>query len=201
MTDLDNSQNQNDMFLKILFFIFGLIFLILIFFVILNIKKDSKNLENKTELKKKQSLELVRKGTLKSKSNLEKNLVNQQLEVDILANSNNTPIVGFDFVLKFDNVNLQFLNAKSLNDDFDIRVNTKQKNLLRVTGFKKIGITQDSILKDSSVVAMTFKPLKKGDYKMDFVFVKGETGDTNLIDKNGNDILGEVDNFSLNIIE
>ena len=48
---------------------------------------------------------------------------------------------------------------------------------------------------------MTFKPLKKGDYKMDFVFVKGETGDTNLIDKNGNDILGEVDNFSLNIIE
>lgn len=201
MTDLDNSQNQNDMFLKILFFIFGLIFLILIFFVILNIKKDSKNLENKTELKKKQSLELVRKGTLKSKSNLEKNLVNQQLEVDILANSNNTPIVGFDFVLKFDNVNLQFLNAKSLNDDFDIRVNTKQKNLLRVTGFKKIGITQDSILKDSSVVSMTFKPLKKGDYKMDFVFVKGETGDTNLIDKNGNDILGEVDNFSLNIIE
>ena len=120
MTDLDNSQNQNDMFLKILFFIFGLIFLILIFFVILNIKKDIKNLENKTELKKKQSLELVRKGTLKSKSNLEKNLVNQQLEVDILANSNNTPIVGFDFVLKFDNVNLQFLNAKSLNDDFDI---------------------------------------------------------------------------------
>lgn len=204
-TDLNTQQNQNDFYLKVLIAIFALVFSLLAFFVAMNLYKNnstSKKTAVKTTISPSIKKQMSGNGSISLSSDIKNSLkTNSELLINTTMSSDKKSVIGFDTVILFDESKSQFLGIVSNNDNYDIRGFVKKGNVLYVTGIKKTSVDKEIVFNNDLVFKARFKSLKSGKSSFYLDFKANSTKDSNIIDKNNNDVLGKVDNLSVNVIE
>ncbi|OGK46612.1 hypothetical protein A2963_02680 [Candidatus Roizmanbacteria bacterium RIFCSPLOWO2_01_FULL_40_13] len=87
---------------------------------------------------------------------------NKALNIDVLANSGEKSIVGYDLVFTFTEDEFEVLTATSLLEDFSL-YRIKEKDYFIVTGAKKLDTIASAIFDNTPVLRLTLKPKKKGE--------------------------------------
>lgn len=99
--------------------------------------------------------------SLKSASEINTGDVDKALDVDIVASSDQKSIVGYDAVVKFEKGGVDVVSAKSLLPDFDV-FTLKKSDYYIVTGTKKLGSQESTILDNTAILRLTLMPKKPG---------------------------------------
>ncbi len=109
----------------------------------------------------------LQKGAyLKLKSDSNRLKVNQSLNMQIIADSADEEIVGFDILLTYDRSAFDFVKAVSLLSDFKV-YSYKKENYLILTAIKSPQSNAPSVFKEMPVLTLSFTPKTSGQF--DFI--------------------------------
>lgn len=100
--------------------------------------------------------------SLKAASDVSTGAVNEPLELDIVATSDQKSIVGYDAVLKFKEGSLEVVSAESLLPDFDL-YQVKKSDHYILTGTKKLDSVEPAVLDNTAIVRLTVLPRSTGE--------------------------------------
>ena len=117
----------------------------------------------------------------------------EPMTVSVVANSNDRDIVSFDIVLLFDPKKVKYIEEKSTDPNFQIFTRPSEGQLI-ITGVRKLGSTP-SALPNTTLTELSFEPLVKEPFDIKLQFTPGNKKDSNLIDKESQDILQSVQNL------
>lgn len=192
---MENNQNKN-MFFTYLLVVFLAIFVGTGIFLVFNNKnsvpkdeetaKDTAIKQEQTVVPTQGSLSLVLANGSTSVT------VNSEVQVDLIADSNENNISGYDLALSYDPLAFDFVKATSNLTDFKIYT-YKKNNYLSVLGIKSLQSQIPSVFTQSKIASLFFKPVKAGSYnfslkpsietdKTDFVTDKTEVLNPQLND-------------------
>jgi len=159
------TNNKQDHY-RLLIIIVILIFAGLLIFLILSRAKSQKtgfnSQETKVTITSTPALQ-VTGGVLSLVSTKQSYIMNENISVDVLANSQNFDIVGYDVLINYDSQALELIQAESLINEFQIfKINDPGK--LTVTGTKNLVANTSNIWTDRKIIQLTFKPKKTGKF-------------------------------------
>ena len=105
------------------------------------------------------------KGTLSliPKSGLAKYSLTQNVVLNLVADSSNEDISGYDALIGYDNTAFDFVSATSVIPDFKIFTFPKE-NYISVTATKNLQSSSPSIFTNTILIEITLKPKKVGNF-------------------------------------
>lgn len=172
MNEKKNNNSLGQAYFLISAFLITLISIFLLF--ILNIndnkKKDSeRNIKIEKEKNILPSLVLnFDQGEVKFSSIKKEFLKEELVEVEILADSSDKEIVGYDLVISYNPEKLKFIKGESLLDSFKI-YSFVEKNYVNLTGIKELNNNFPIKFKNSSLVKLIFTSKVKGETEIALV--------------------------------
>ncbi|KKS44945.1 MAG: hypothetical protein UV09_C0052G0003 [Candidatus Gottesmanbacteria bacterium GW2011_GWA2_42_18] len=90
-------------------------------------------------------------------------LTGQELSIDLIADSNEKNIVGYDLVLSYDPSSFDFVKATSDLVDFKI-YSYKKDSYLSLLATKILQSQTTSVFAQTKIASLVFKPLKAGKF-------------------------------------
>ena len=87
--------------------------------------------------------------------------IDKPFDLDIVANSEQNSIVGYDVIVKFEEGSLEILSAESLLTDFDIYPIKKSDHYI-VTGIKKLGSKESTVFTNTAILRLKVLPKATG---------------------------------------
>jgi hypothetical protein len=194
-----NPENHNKHFLTIIFAVLSLIFLLLIFSLVLRLRKTPPaQPPTTTQVSPTQAPVIKEKGSLTLKAKNNETVISQKnpITLYVYAASDNQPISGYDVILNYDSSIVEFLNHKNLQSDFQI-FTKKERDKLIITGVKNLNSTNPTVFTDSSLVELTFQPKKLGQVNFSFEYTPNSKKDSNLITESTTEVLGKTQGIKL----
>lgn len=138
--------------------------------------------------------EKARSGSLSLRKQNDRSIatVGETFDIVLTANSQKTPIVGYDAVVNFDSSVVSYKSFKSVDERFEV-IGTNQKGQVIITGTSKK--EKDSeVMKKTSLVILTFTAEKLGNGNISLEIDNNPSRrDSNLLDVKGNDVLSKVE--------
>jgi hypothetical protein len=95
-------------------------------------------------------------------------VVNQPIEIKINGNFPDKDIVGFDLVIGYDDINLDFVKAESLLAGFQI-FSFKKEGMIRITAVKSPNATAPTVFNNTAFISISFLPKKIGNYQLEII--------------------------------
>ena len=89
--------------------------------------------------------------------------VGQEVQVDLIADSNENNISGYDLALAYDPLAFDFVKATSNLVDFKIYT-YKKNNYLSLLGTKSLSSQVPSVFTQTKIISLFFKPVESGSY-------------------------------------
>lgn len=120
--------------------------------------------------------------------------VNSSIELIVVADSKNYPIVGYDLDIKYDKNFLKFEKAINSSSDFFDLFSSEKDDSLVITGIKKLTSKETIYLEKKAMVSLQFKTLKRGKTEIFLIRKDHNKNDSNLITENNEDILDKTNN-------
>lgn len=195
-----DTQNHNKLFLTVIFVLLSAVFLLLIFSVVMKLRKPTPPTGGPTTTQVSPTIPLLvkEKGrlTLKAKNNDTVASQKNPLTLYVYADSDNQPITGYDVILSYDSDLVNFINHKNLQPDFQV-FTKKEKGKLIITGIKNLNSTAPTVFTDSSLVELTFQPQKTGQVNFSIEYTPDSKKDSNLITDKTSEVLGKVEGIKL----
>lgn len=91
--------------------------------------------------------------------------LNDQINVEVYADSEGKNISGFDLLISYNPQELEFVNASSESNDFSL-YSFKKENYITLTGTKKINSDRPTVFSSTKIANLIFKPKKLGRYQI-----------------------------------
>lgn len=108
-------------------------------------------------------------------------------------------IFGYDVVLPLP-MNVQVVSKTPISTDFQYFQTVDKKNLLYGTGTKKLSVKTPVMLSDTPLFELTIQSSTAGRFAFMPTFTKiGATTDSNLIDNNSHDVLGQTAGITVTV--
>ena len=167
--DPQSTNNQKNMLFRYLLLLVFVVFAFMLFFLYQTRKKTEDERNFNTVIPPASVVPVPNSVTgrkvgsfsLKSASEINTGDVDKALDVDIVASSDQKSIVGYDAVVKFEEGAVEIISAKSLLPDFDA-FPLKKSDYYVVTGTKKLGSQEPTILDNTTILRLTLMPKKAG---------------------------------------
>lgn len=163
-----NQQNFKKNYLLVLIIICSFIFLLFLGILILsknNLKKElsttnqSEIVTSYPRISPSQEAKKFLKLTL---SSLQKTFsLNDQINIEVYADSEGKNITGYDLVISYDPQVLKFINANSTLDDFSL-YSFKKTGYVALTASKKLSSNNQTIFSSTRIANLSFKAIKSG---------------------------------------
>ena len=103
------------------------------------------------------------KGIINLENNSAVNQVNNPVDLNLIADSNGENVTAFDTLISYDSLAFDFNQAISLDPAFAV-YSFKKENYLTLTVVKTSQDQTPSIFVEKSVVKLSFKPKKAGEF-------------------------------------
>lgn len=122
------------------------------------------------------------------------------LTIQVYANSDNKPIVGYDVILNYNPEVVSLTSNASLLTDFQSIVQ-KGKNNIKIVAFKNPASQKSIVFANTPLVEILFTPKRTGVSNFSLEYIPGSTKDSNLMTEESDtkDILGGVENVSVTV--
>lgn len=159
VSEIGNNQT-NRVFRLILLLVF-IIFAFLLFFLYQTRKKAGEQANNVSVTYPTPVISTIGSFSLQSVSGETKGALDKPVELDIVANSEQNSIVGYDVIVKFEKGALEILSAESLLLDFSIYPLKKSDHYI-VTGTKKLGSNEPTVFANNAILRLKVLPKVKG---------------------------------------
>jgi hypothetical protein len=181
--------------LSSLVIIAGLWLAVVLLVAVLDNSKTAPEMSNKAPSEKATPAVPEAKGTLSFSPSSGQYKEGEIFSVDIIADSHDQPIAGVDLILKY---NSDILEVKAENKEF---VKAGENFFLAFPAgeqdekgaFRFSVLTQDPREVKEKIATIFFLAKKEGEVKLEFVFEKGATNDSNMaLAGGGKDILSSV---------
>jgi hypothetical protein len=140
-------------------------------------------------MKAKESMSLIADSKTISKTGI--------FSVTVVINSRQ-PVTGYDSKILFDSKKLKFLEAKTLNTNFDIYTQNKDGEII-ISGIKSLTVNTPILLNNISVARVDFQPLMNGIADLQLVYTPGSKAETNIISDKSQDIIEDAHGVSVSI--
>ncbi len=193
---MENNQTIKTMLVYLLV-IFLAVFVGSGIFLILNNKKPSAEKETITASSTIPTVKPTQ-GSLNLKLTSETMVTkNSEIQIDLLADSNEKNIVGYDLVLSYDPLAFEFIKATSNLADFKI-YSYNRNNYLSFLATKSLQGQTSSVFAQTKVASLFFKPIKAGKFTFSLKPLIGKdqtdlvTDKTEIINPQLNDLEIEV---------
>ncbi len=190
---MDNTQGKNKIFVYLLVIFFA-IFIGTGIFLVANNKKTTIN-EQAASTSIIPTTEPTQ-GSLNLKiENEEISLsTDKELKIDLIADSNEKNIIGYDLVLSYDPLAFDFVKATSDLADFKI-YSYKRDGYLSFLATKTLQSQTSSVFTQTKIASLVFKPIKAGKFSFSLKPLMGKDKTDLVTDKT------EVLNPKLNELE
>lgn len=139
------------------------------------------------------------KGTmsLTPKSGIARYSVNEEVILNLVADSDNEDISGYDTIVSYDSSALEFVKATSTIPEFKIFSFSKD-NYLSITATKNLQATTPSVFVNTVLVELIFKPKTTGNFTVSVDAERGKES-TKFVNTNTQMVYPKVDNIALEI--
>lgn len=135
--------------------------------------------------------------TIKNSDDTTRHPVTDYLKLDILADTNQIDVVGYDLIIKFDTESFEVIQVDSVLSDFSL-FKMKGGNKLTITGTKKLDATGTNLLTNKKIVTLTLKPQKTGKFNFQLLSDFGKEK-TQLVDTGSNVYYPKLNNIEIEI--
>ena len=135
--------------------------------------------------------------TIKNSEDTKRHPITDYLKLEILVDSNQVDVVGYDFIIKFDTKAFDVIQVDSILSDFSLFKISKE-NTLTITGTKKLDATETNLLTNNTIVTLTLKPQKTGKFDFQLLSDLGKEK-TQLVDTGSNVYYPKVNNIEIEI--
>lgn len=132
---------------------------------------------------------------LETDNNAQTFAANKEIAVIVSGNSKNVPVGGYDAVITYDPMMLEFIGAKNEMDDFDFFTSQKT-GVVSLTASLTLTSTPVA-LTDAILATLRFKTKNEGKTFIRFQYEPNKTTDSNLLSNKAKDILGSVGNLDI----
>jgi len=163
---MENTENKNNIFIYLLIVFLAIFFGTSIFLVISSGKTkatDNTNMTTSTIKEEKMLIptESPTSGSILLSKEFESTKINNNFTVTVSANSNQKNIVGYDLILYYDSLAMEFIKAESLLPDFQI-YSYKRENYVIITAVKGLQNQNLSVFSENKILSFTFLGKKIG---------------------------------------
>jgi len=124
--------------------------------------------------------------------------LDDQVTINLLADSVNQHVLGYDLVLTYDAGKLTLKEVKNLLEDFDI-YKKQSVGKLMITGVLRPTVKTKNPFQNTFLVRLEFQAVASGQANLKIDWQKDSTKDSNLISDQNQDILGPVQPLTINI--
>lgn len=107
--------------------------------------------------------------------------LNDQINIDIYADSEGKNISGYDLIISYDPQGLEFVSAQSTLNDFSL-YSFKKEGRLSLTGTKKLNSNNQTIFASTKIAILNFKPKKRGTHTVSLLSNLGKEK-TQMVDE------------------
>lgn len=185
---------------KTAFAIFATAFFLILgsFFLFQNLKNRFSPVKQKTETALDNPL-TPGSGSIKLISSKTGYSPTELVDLKAVAGSGGIPVTAFDVVIEFDPEFFSLANKKSEKLSDFIYFPKTSNNTLRVSGIQKESSTTDQIFNETELFDLTFLPKKTGKTQFKMIYSPNSTNDSNLITREGKDILGNAGGVEVEI--
>ena len=135
--------------------------------------------------------------TIKNSDEITRHPVTDYLKLNILADSSQVDVVGYDCLVSFDTTAFEIIQADSDLADFSL-FKTKGENKLTITGIKKLNASGTNKLSNNKIVTLTLKPLKTGKFSFKLISEIGKEK-SQLVDTGSNVYYPKLNNIEIEI--
>lgn len=118
--------------------------------------------------------------------------LNEKVLIKVLASSQSQPIRAFDVLIEFDPEFFSLTAKKSPTKPEFQYYGSNTGSLLQVTAVQKPDITADQVFDNSALFEFEFTPKKAGKTTFKIIYAPNATNESNLINKESEDILGNA---------
>lgn len=203
------NQSTNTSAKKIMIIGLGVIFFTVFLFLILNrVSKTKKEKTTGTKQSKivpqetsKPVVGSIKKTTGKVNLIVKGNKMSfkpgETVTLQVLADSDGKNITGFDWLIGYDSTAFSFEKAVSLDENFNL-ISVKKKEMIIITGTKKVTSNQETVFSNRVVAELNFKVNKTGEYQFSLLSEVGREK-TQLVDVNTQIIFPQVNNVVIKV--
>lgn len=118
--------------------------------------------------------------------------------VQVLANSDNQSVSGFDLVVTYNPTKLKYMSNEVLDKDFQA-ITKNNKGILKITAYKTTSDVGGKVFADKALVSLNFAPITTGEASISLMFAKNQTNETNLLNDQNEDVLTIIKSANITI--
>ena len=138
-------------------------------------------------------------GSIQLKTNTSQTTISMTDPLTLIAyGTSPTVISGYDVVIQYDDSLVSYVSSESLLQDFQL-ITTTEPGAIIATGIKNLQAPDGEVFSHTPLSIFTFKAKKRGKVTFHIVYTKNGTDDSNLIDKERNDVLKIVEGVTVEI--
>jgi hypothetical protein len=126
------------------------------------------------------------KGYLELRPEKDEYKLGEQIVVDVLADSDNQTVFGFDLVVNYDPTKLKFI-SNTVTDQTLQSIVKKSLGAVNISAFKGVDGAEGQVYTGTEIAKLNFAPIKAEKANISLKFAKNKTDETNLL----NDTLNE----------
>lgn len=143
------------------------------------------------------------KADLKGKMSLKANSgvivpEGEEFVVTVSADSMGDQVTAYDAVIVYDRESFAYISSNNLLDKFEINAVDKEAGLM-LTGYKSLAEEEPVVFDNTNLAEVTFMAKKAGTSPLKLMFARGKTADSNLVNEKTQDILGSVEDITIQI--
>ena len=185
--------------MKKLVLLLMLLFSTILLTAVVMMKADKKALiDNQLSVPKNQVVDQIR-GTLKLLPTSATTVnIGDTFTFNLIGNSKNYLITGYDLVLLYDKDKVSFKERKNMLEDFSIYDQQKPGQFI-VTGMSKPTTQTKISFKDTPLLQLTFQAVATGQAEFKISWEKNSKKESNLISDNSQEVLDLVQGTTINI--
>lgn len=209
----EQNHNQKSVPLLIVMAFLVLLIFLSIFYLLTNKPKinqtfqDNQNNQTATEKQKKQAISPTPISKIFSSKKLFKLALpstqntfslNNQIEIEVYADSEGKNISGYDLIISYDPQGLEFVKSESNLVDFSL-YSFKKDSYLSLTATKNLNSNAQTIFASNKIASLTFKPKKPGIYQISLLKNYGKEK-TQMVDNQTNIYFPSLNKIKIEVI-
>lgn len=196
---MENQDNSKHLIVPVLlgFGIF-LILAVVIFFT--NYSSSYYQKPNKSSQKTTGNTVFVKqKGYFELLSEKTEYKLGEKITIKVIADSNKKTVSGYDLIINYDSKKVKYITNRSLEKTFQNIVRS-DKDKLVIMGYKPpTEIKKNIVFEKSAILELDFASIKNDKSSFTIDMKNGATNESNIVDEQSVDLLGEVKNISITI--
>jgi hypothetical protein len=123
--------------------------------------------------------------------------INENVSLIVTVSSNGKNVSGFDWLIRYDSSAFSLEQVIPLNKGFNL-FSFKEKNMIIINGSKKVGSEMETVLSNTVVAELVFKPLSKGQYNFSLLEEAGKER-TQLVDSNTRILFPKLNSLTIEV--